>query len=306
MTMKVLRTPDSRFKNLLDYDFEPTYTTIKDEDGTELRFHSVDVGPKDAEPIVLLHGNPTWSYIYRHIIKGLLPTGRRIIALDLLGCGRSDKPAKRKYYTLARHQDWMEKWLLANDLKNITLVCQDWGGVLGLKLVANHPERFDRVLATNTGIPIGQGANTYLRWWLRLTKFIPSFPWNLAFKSTFVAKKLSKEEFKGFKAPFPSIKYQAGICKFPQLITVFPEHPEVTLNRDAWQKLSTFNKPFLNVYGNRDPVTRGVSTAHQKHIPGCAGLAHIKLGGIGHFSPEEAPEALVKCITEFLNKEQQK
>lgn len=302
MTMKVLRTPDSQFENLEGYDFEPTYTTIYDEDGTELRFHSVDIGPRDADPIVLIHGNPTWSYIYRDVIKDLIPTGRRIIALDLMGCGRSDKPAKRKYYNLARHCDWMEKWLLSNDLKNITLVCQDWGGILGLKLVADFPERFDRVLATNTGIPTGNGGNTYLRWWLRLTKFIPSFPWNLAFKKVFVSKKLNKEQYKGFLAPFPKIKYQAGICKFPQLITVFPEHPELAINQETWQKLKTFNKPFLNVYGNRDPITRGTSKFHQKHIPGCAGLEHVTLEGIGHFSPEEAPQELVVHITQFLDK----
>lgn len=303
MTMKVLRTPDSRFKNLPDYDFAPTYTTIKDDDGTELRIHSVDVGPKDAEPILLMHGNPTWSYIYRQIIKGLLPTGRRIIAVDLVGCGRSDKPAKRKYYSLARHQDWLTKWLLANDLNNITLVCQDWGGVLGLKLVTDFPERFDRVLATNTGVPIGTGGNRFLYWWLKLTKYLPSFPWNLAFKKSMVSKTLTKQEYSAIKAPFPNIKYQAGICAFPQLITIFPEHPEVELNKTVWEKLQQFNKPFLNVYGNRDPVTRGISKHHQKHIPGCKGLTHITLGGIGHFSPEEAPDELVTYIIDFLNKD---
>ncbi len=303
MTMKVLRTPDNQFENLPDYDFEPTYTTIQDEDGTELRIHSVDVGPKDAAPILLMHGNPTWSYIYRHVIKGLLPTGRRIIAVDLVGCGRSDKPAKRKDYTLARHQNWMKKWLLANDLNNITLVCQDWGGTLGLKLVTDFPERFDRVLATNTGVPTGDGGNNWLRWWLRIMKLVPSFPWNIAFKTSMVSKKLTKQEYRAFRSPFPSIKYQVGILKFPQLITVFPEHPEVELNRQVWEKLTLFTKPFLNVYGNRDPVTRGISKLHQKYIPGCKGLEHIKLEGIGHFSPEEAPEALITNIIEFLDKD---
>ena len=252
--MKVLRTPDSQFENLMDYDFPPTYTTIQDVDGTHIRIHSVDVGPKDADPILLMHGNPTWSYLYRHMIKALEKTGRRVIALDLVGCGRSDKPAKRKYYTLARHHDWYCKWLEANNLDNITLVCQDWGGTLGLKLVAKYPERFARVFATNTGLPTGQGGSKLLKWWLRLMKFAIAFPWKYAFEANFVKTKPTHDEMKAFRAPFPSRKYQAGIVKFPQLIAIFPNNPGVTANREAWAGLASFDKPFLTVFGNKDPV----------------------------------------------------
>ncbi|ERL46182.1 5-formyltetrahydrofolate cyclo-ligase protein [Candidatus Micropelagos thuwalensis] len=298
--MKVLRTPDSQFENLLDYDFPPTYTTIQDVDGTHIRIHSVDVGPKDADPILLMHGNPTWSYLYRHMIKALEKTGRRVIALDLVGCGRSDKPAKRKYYTLARHHDWYCKWLETNNLDNITLVCHDWGGTLGLKLVAKYPERFARVFATNTGLPTGQGGSKLLKWWLRLMKFAIAFPWN-AFEANFVKTKPTHDEMKAFKAPFPSRKYQAGIVKFPQLIAIFPDNPGVPANREAWAKLASFDKPFLTVFGNKDPVTRKIEKRLIDHIPGCRKQSHTILDGIGHFSPEEAPDALLEHLIPFLD-----
>ena len=299
--MKVLRTPDSQFENLLDYDFPPTYTTIQDVDGTHIRIHSVDVGPKDADPILLMHGNPTWSYLYRHMIKALEKTGRRVIALDLVGCGRSDKPAKRKYYTLARHHDWYCKWLEANNLDNITLVCQDWGGTLGLKLVAKYPERFARVFATNTGLPTGQGGSKFLKWWLRLMKFAIAFPWKYAFEANFVKTKPTHNEMKAFRAPFPSRKYQAGIVKFPQLIAIFPNNPGVTANREAWAGLASFDKPFLTVFSNKDPVTRQIEKHLINHIPGCREQPHTILNGIGHFSPEEAPEALLEHLIPFLD-----
>lgn len=299
--MKVLRTPDSQFENLMDYDFPPTYTTIQDVDGTHIRIHSVDVGPKDADPILLMHGNPTWSYLYRHMIKALEKTGRRVIALDLVGCGRSDKPAKRKYYTLARHHDWYCKWLEANNLDNITLVCQDWGGTLGLKLVAKYPERFARVFATNTGLPTGQGGSKFLKWWLRLMKFAIAFPWKYAFEANFVKTKPTHDEMKAFRAPFPSRKYQAGIVKFPQLIAIFPDNPGVPANREAWAKLASFDKPFLTVFGNKDPVTRKIEKRLIDHIPGCRKQSHTILDGIGHFSPEEAPDALLEHLIPFLD-----
>ena len=248
----------------------------------------------------MMHGNPTWSYLYRHMIKALEKTGRRVIALDLVGCGRSDKPAKRKYYTLARHHDWYCKWLEANNLDNITLVCHDWGGTLGLKLVAKYPERFARVFATNTGLPTGQGGSKLLKWWLRLMKFAIAFPWN-AFEANFVKTKPTHDEMKAFKAPFPSRKYQAGIVKFPQLIAIFPDNPGVPANREAWAKLASFDKPFLTVFGNKDPVTRKIEKRLIDHIPGCRKQSHTILDGIGHFSPEEAPDALLEHLIPFLD-----
>jgi len=164
--MDVLRTPDERFAKLEGYDFAPHYFTVTDEDGTPVRIHYVDEGPADAKPILLMHGNPTWAYLYRKMIRPLAAAGHRVIAVDLVGCGRSDKPARKADYTLARHYDWMSKWLTGMDLSGITLFCQDWGGTIGLYLTAKHPERFDRAIASNTGLPTGDGESEFMKMWV--------------------------------------------------------------------------------------------------------------------------------------------
>lgn len=303
--MKVLRTPDNRFKNLPDYDFEPTYTIIKDNDGTALRVHSVDIGAKDADPILLIHGNPTWSYMYRHMIKGLMKTGKRVIAVDMIGHGKSDKPAKRKYYTLVRHKDWLEKWLLANDLKNITLFCHDWGATLGLHLVGKFPERFDRVAVCNSTIPTGIEAekSKVLRRWLKIMKYFISFPWKMAFLGSFRGKKqLTKAEFQAYKAPFPNFRYQAGIVKFPQLITIYPNHPEIASNLESWKLLCQFEKPVITLFGDKDPVAKlmDADTRLHENVPGCKGQNHHTFPKVGHFAPEEIPEELTKHLIAFI------
>lgn len=300
--MKVLRTPDSCFENLPGYNFEPHYTTIKDDDGTEIRIHSIDEGPRDAEPILLMHGNPSWSFIYRKMIPLLLESGRRVIAVDLVGCGRSDKPAEKSYYTLARHIDWIEKWVIANDLKNITLFCQDWGGTIGLNVVADNPERFDRIVAANTGIPQGEGGNRWLFWWLKIMKWMPVFPWSYAFKGSIQNPAFTDAEFDAYrKAPFPKRAYQAGILRFPQLIAIFPDNPGVPQNKAAWEKLKQFDKPVLTLFGNRDPVTRGIHKVFQRDMPGAAGQSHKIIKGGGHFIQEDKPEELVAEIIPFLD-----
>lgn len=300
--MKVLRTPDSCFENLPDYNFKPHYTTIKDDDGTVIRIHSIDEGPRNAQPILLMHGNPSWSYLYRHMIPSLLKTGRRVIAVDLVGLGRSDKPAKKSDYTLARHIDWMEKWLLANDLTKITLFCQDWGGVIGLNLVADHPELFDRIIAANTGIPQGEGGNRWLYWWLKIMKWMPSFPWSYAFRKTIQRPGFTDAEFKAYsKAPFPKRKYQAGILSFPQLISIFADNPGAPQNKAAWEKLKQFDKPVLTLFGNKDAVSRGGHKRFIRDIPGAAGQNHKIIKGGGHFIQEDKPEELVAEIIPFLD-----
>lgn len=299
--MKILRTPDECFENLPGFDYEPHYVTIKDDDGTDIRIHYVDEGPRDAQPILLMHGNPSWSYIYRKMIPGLLASGRRVIAVDLVGCGRSDKPAKKKYYTLARHIDWIEKWLLAMDLNNITLVCQDWGGTIGLNVMVDNPERFDRVVMANTGIPTGDGGNRWLKVWLFVMKYLPSFPWGIAFKPTIKAEDFDDNIFDAYrKAPFPQRKYQAGIRQFPQLISIFPDNPGVPQNRAAWKKLKQFNKPLLTLYGNLDPVTKGQEARYIKGVPGAKGQNHKIIKGGGHFIQEDKPDELVAEILPFL------
>ena len=299
--MKVLRTPESCFENLPGYDFLPHYQMIEDDDGTHLRVHYLDEGPHDADPILLMHGNPSWAYLYRKMIPGLRATGRRVIAVDLIGCGRSDKPAKRRDYTQARHVNWMGKWLRAMNLNNITLFCQDWGGTIGLNLVAEMPERFDRVVASNTGLPIGDGANKTLRVWQRLMRILPSFPLKTAFRRAVKSEDFDDEILRGYLAPFPGRKYQAGIMQFPQLIAVFADNPGVAQNRKALEKLGQFEKPFLTLFGNRDKVSRGFEKVFIDLVPGARGQKHKIIKGAGHFSQEDRPDELVAEIIQFLD-----
>ena len=296
--MDILRTPDACFENLPDYDFAPHYTTIRDADGTDIRIHHIDEGPRDAAPILLMHGNPTWSYLHRKMIKLLLPTGRRIMSVDLVGCGRSDKPAAKADYTLARHYDWMSQWLLANDLCDITLFCQDWGGTIGLFLVSAFPERFARVVAANTGLPLGEGESDFMKMWVGMMRQATEFPWPMVPQG--MSAQLTDAELAAYRAPFPSPAYEAGICEFPVLIAVQPDNPGVPLNKAAWERLGTFEKPFLTLFGALDPVAQGVDKRMQKWIPGAQGQAHAVIPNANHFIQEDAPEVLVEHITRFL------
>lgn len=296
--MQVLRTPDARFDGLPDWPYAPHYTTIRDDCGAEIRIHRVDEGPRDAPPIVLMHGNPTWAYLYRKMIPGLLATGRRVIAVDLVGCGRSDKPASKDDYTLARHYDWMSKWLLAEDLRNVTLFCQDWGGTIGLYLVSAFPKRFDRVIAANTGLPLGEGGNPALEAWLAMMGAATEFPWG--FFDNYLPQGLTEAERRAYRAPFPDPSFEAGITKFPVLIAIHADNPGAPLNRAAWERLESFRKPFLTLFGGADPVSKGWEKRAQRHIPGAAGQQHHVVPDAGHFIQEDAPEEMVQRIISFL------
>ena len=297
--MKILRTPDHRFQTLPDFPWAPHYTTIQDEDGSEIRIHHVDEGPKDAPPIVLMHGNPTWAFLYRHMIPGLVATGRRVIAVDLVGCGRSDKPAAKSDYTLARHYDWMGKWLDQMDLTAITLFCQDWGGNIGLYLVAQQPERFARVIASNTGLPLGEGESEFMKMWVGMMREATEFPWHML--EAGMQRKLTASELDAYRAPFPSPDYEAGIIQFPVLIAVQRDNPGAPLNRAAWEKLASFDKPFLTLFGDLDPVARGWDKRAQAHIPGAAGRKHHTLPTANHFIQEDAPDELLAHMIPFLD-----
>ncbi len=297
--MKIMRTPDGRFDNLPGFPWPPRYTSVKDNDGTDIRIHYVDEGPRDAAPILLMHGNPSWAYLYRHMIPGLLATGRRVIAVDLVGCGRSDKPATKSDYTLARHYDWMGKWLTQMDLTDITLFCQDWGGTIGLYLVAQHPERFARVIASNTGLPLGEGESDVMKMWVGMMHEATAFPWEI-FEGG-MQRKLSEGELEAYRAPFASTEYEAGIIQFPVLIAVQPDNLGAPLNRDAWAKLARFDKPFLTLFGDLDPVARGWDKRAQAHIRGAAGQKHHNIPAANHFIQEDAPDELLAHIIPFLD-----
>lgn len=297
--MKILRTPDERFENLEGWDFEPRYTTIDAGDGTPLRIHHVEVGPADAAPILLMHGNPSWSYLYRRMIPGLAASGRRVIAVDLVGCGRSDKPAERSDYTLAAHYAWMTAWLDAMDLRDITLFCQDWGGTIGLYLVSVRPERFARVVAANTGMPLGEGAGKFMTMWTEMMRDATSFPWDM-FRAGSV-KGFSEAAMKAYLAPFPDPSYEAGILQFPSLIAVQVDNPGAPLNRAAWARLASFDRPFLTLWGAQDPAARNADARLKEHFPGAAGQPHATFADASHFLQEDVPDELVAHTLRFLD-----
>jgi len=297
--MKVLRTPDDRFGNLPGFPYAPHYLTIHDEDGTALRVAYIDEGPRDAEPILLMHGNPTWSYLYRKMIPGLLATGRRVIAIDLPGTGRSDKPADRSDYTLARHYDWASKWFTALNLVDVTLFCQDWGGTIGLYLVSKYPERFARVVASNTGMPTGEGESDFMKMWVGMMAVATQFPWPML--ESGMVTKLSEAEVAAYRAPYPASDYEYCLITWPSLITVQPDNPGLTLNVAAWERLQKFEKPFLTLFGELDPVGRGWETRAQKFIPGAKGQDHQIIPNAHHFIQEDVADELVRRITKFLD-----
>ncbi len=297
--MKVLRTPDERFAGLEGYDFAPHYSEVTDDEGMPIRIHHVDEGPRDAAPILLMHGNPTWAYLYRRFIPPLVAAGHRVVAVDLVGCGRSDKPAERADYTQARHVEWLSRGLTAVDLRDITLFCQDWGGTLGLHLVAAFPERFARVITANTGIPLGEGEGKFMKMWVGMMREAVEFPMDQMLP-TGMTHEITPGELAAYKAPFPDASYQAGICQFPMLIAVQPDNPGLPANRDAWQKLASFEKPFLTLFGAKDPVTPGVEKRLQAHVPGAAGQPHHVFPDANHFIQEDVPDELVRRILEFI------
>lgn len=299
--MKVLRTPDGRFAELADYPFAPHYLNIRDADGTELRIHYVDEGPRAAAPVLLLHGEPSWSYLYRKMIAGLAAKGHRAVAPDLIGFGKSDKPAEQKDYTFERHVKWMSDWLTAMKLERITLFCQDWGGLIGLRLVAAFPERFDRVVVANTGLPIGTAMTEGFKQWLAFSQTVPELP--VGEIVAMGTKKGLSDAIKGaYIAPFPDETYKAGARRFPALVPVTPEHASVAENKAAWQVLSDFTKPVLTLFSDSDPVTKGGERVFHERVPGAKGQPHTIIKNAGHFLQEDAPEELVAHIDAFITR----
>jgi haloalkane dehalogenase len=300
--MQILRTPDDRFANLPDFPFAPRYSEITDRSNA-LRIAHVDEGPHDGAVVLLMHGEPTWSFLYRKIIAGLSAKGRRSIAPDLVGFGRSDKPAAREDYTYERHVKWMTSWLLANDLRNITLFCQDWGGLIGLRLVAAMPERFARVVAANTGLPMGHGATPAFDAWLNFSQTVPAFPTSQIVNGGSL-RTLSEAEMAAYDAPFPDESYKAGARAFPALVPVRPEQASVQENVAAWKVLSTFQKPFLTAFSDQDPITHGGDAAFQSRIPGARAQEHVTIKNAGHFLQEDQPEQIADVIDAFISRTQ--
>ena len=298
--MDILRTPDERFVDLFDYDFEPHYVEIPSGDGQSLRVHYLDEGPRDGSLIVCMHGQPSWSYLYRHMIRGFAARGYRVVCPDLVGYGRSDKPSSVDDYSYANLVAWMSTWLRAVDLSGIHLFCQDWGGLIGLHLVAHMPERFTSVVASNTGLPAGYtGMNPVFEQWCHFARTVPEFEAGKIVSRGCVTE-LSDEAKAAYEAPFPDESYKAACRIIPSLVPLAEEHPAVPGNREAWEHLKRFDKPFLCAFSDSDPITAGGDRPFLKFVPGTAGQPHTVVESAGHFVQEDASERLVTLTHDFI------
>ncbi|GAC10257.1 haloalkane dehalogenase [Paraglaciecola chathamensis] len=299
--MQYLRTPDACFEGLTAYPFKPNYLFVDDFDGGEMRMHYLDEGSKDGEVVLLLHGEPSWSFLYRNMIAPITDKGYRVIVPDLIGFGRSDKPTKRSDYTYQRHLDWLRNILSQLSLENITLVCQDWGGLLGLRLVAEHSDKFARVLAANTMLPTGDHApgEAFMKW-RTFSQEVAEFPVAGIIKGATVTE-LAPSVLEGYNAPFPSEEHKAGVRQFPLLVPITTDDPQTENNRAAWQTLKRFSKPFLTAFSDSDPVTAGGDKIMQKLIPGTQGQSHTTITNGGHFLQEDQPQQLAQVLLQFIN-----
>jgi haloalkane dehalogenase len=302
--MNILRTPDARFEGLPDFPFGPHYTTISGATDSALRLHYLDEGARDGATVLLLHGEPSWSFLYRKMIPPLTAAGHRVLAPDLIGFGRSDKPSARSDYTFERHVAWIAEWIEQNDVRSITLFCQDWGGLIGLRLVARFPERFVGVIAANTGLPAGGGQIPFaFKIWLAFSRLVPKLPigWLI---SKGCVKGLTDAEKRAYDAPFPDERYKAGARTFPTLVPITDAHPSVAENKQAWAQLERFDKPFLTAFSDRDPITRGGDKPLQARIPGTRGQPHTTVRGAGHFLQEDKPAELAALINAMIARRQ--
>ncbi len=334
--MDKLRTPDSRFDGLPGYPFAPHYTDVPDCEGGELRVHHVDEGPRDGSLVICMHGQPSWSYLYRHMIAGLSARGLRVVAPDLPGYGRSDKPARREDYGYQRQVDWMTAWLVQNDFRAATFFGQDWGGLIGLRLVAEHPDRFDRVVIANTALPVptGEVSEERLAWvrdfrehqptpsmaemvtalaqpdpeapersfaywqkWCWETEDPPIGPMIAGMVD---GRTLSPEEIAAYDAPFPDPSYKMGCRAMPSQVPTLPSDPSVPANAAAWKVFEAWTKPFVCAFADNDPVTRGAEQAFLDTVPGARGRTHRTIQGGGHFLQEGRADDLVDVVAELV------
>ena len=336
--MEILRTPDERFRDLAGYPFEPNYADVDDGEGGGLRIHYVDEGPRDGELILCLHGQPTWSYLYRKMIPIFADAGYRVLAPDFVGFGRSDKPTKQDDYTYARHVQWLGAWIDGLDLRDVTLVAQDWGGLVGLRALAERPERFARIAIANTGLPdarlpdgteLGPQAaapmheafdrvpvvdldglrNLFAGKLERVPGANPFMYWIkfCASCSTFRPENfvemmsvagLSPDVKAGYAAPFPDESYLAGPRRFPGLVPIMPDDPAIPDNRKAWKVLERFEKPVLTSWSDEPGV--GPPDPFQQRIPGAQNREHPTILGARHFLQEDKGEEFAANVLRFI------
>jgi haloalkane dehalogenase len=294
--VKVLRTPEDRFADLPGFDYPPRYA-----DAGGLRLAYVEAGPADGEPVLLLHGEPTWSFLYRKVMPVLADAGWHVIAPDLAGFGRSDKPADIGDHSFARHVEWIRALAFDRlDLHGLTIVGQDWGGLIGLRLVAEHPDRFARVVAANTGLPTGDQPMPDV--WLRFRETVRTAP-ELSVSRLVQAgckTRLPAEVLAAYDAPFPTPAFAAAPRAMPDLVPTSPDDPASAANRAAWRRLAAWDKPFLVAFSDGDPITGPMAPVLKQTVPGAAGIDHPVLAGAGHFLQEDAGERLGTVIADFI------
>lgn len=292
-----LRTPDAAFENLEGYPFAPNYVAI---DG--YRMHYVDQGDRNADPVLMLHGEPTWSYLYRKMIPPVTDAGNRAIAPDLIGFGRSDKPKDIDTHTYAFHVANVTALIETLDLRNITLVCQDWGSLIGLRVAAENPDRFARIVLANGALPLGetntpgQPGPAFMAWLATSTAMrnAGDMPLERMFGQ------YGPDAAAGYAAPYPDPTYKPGPLAMPMLVPITPDNPAVAANRRAWDVYSRWTKPFLTAFSDGDPVTRGGDVVWQAHVPGARGQKHTTIKGAGHFLQEDNGEELARVVIDFI------
>jgi len=342
--MQFVRTDDSRFENLPGYAFAPNYVNVDDTEGGKLRMHYIDEGKVDegkvdegkGEVIMCIHGQPSWSYLYRKMIPIFVKAGYRVIAPDLIGFGKSDKPTKRENYTYANHVAWVKGLIETLDLTNITLFCQDWGGLIGLRVAAENQARFARLIPASTGLPDAENVpddkieevSTNMRAyydslaipanvtemaiamggdqtgmgflnWVKYCALSDGFsPQEVLTAMT--GGILSEGEQKAYGAPFPDESYLAGGRQFPSLVPLMPDNPAIPANRAAWAILKQWQIPLVTAFSDSDPVTAGGDIRFQQSVPGAKGQPHVTIKGAGHFLQEQASEELAAVTIKLI------
>lgn len=286
----IFRTPESRFTGLKDYPFQSHFITINN-----LRMHYLDEGPPDKWPVLFLHGVPAWSYLYRHLIRIISNTGVRVVAPDLIGFGKSDKPGEKKAHTYQSHVELISGFIFRLKLKNITLFCHDWGSLIGLRIAAQYPDIFTGIIVSNGMLPAGEHKiNSAFKLWKLFSGYSPCLPVGHIIQSGAI-RKLDSEEKKAYDAPFPSAKYKAAIRSLPSRVPISANDPESVLNKTLWESLGKWKKPFLTLFSNNDPITRGADEYMQNRIPGAIGQDHKRLDA-GHFIQEDRYQELAEII----------